>query len=72
MRNSQLPDKQQLTQREMGGVSKNRKKTITSNPQLSPSTYFLRVHVHSLLNLQIIRTDIPTSAHSIPLPHNAT
>ena len=28
MRNSQLPDKQQLTQREMGGVSKNRKKTI--------------------------------------------
>lgn len=29
MKNSQLPDKQQLTQREMGGgVSKNRKKTI--------------------------------------------
>lgn len=28
MINSQLPDKQQLTQREMGGVSKNRKKTI--------------------------------------------
>ena len=44
----------------------------TSNPQLSPSTSFLRVHVHLLLNLQIIRTEIPTSAHSIPLPHNAT
>lgn len=28
MRNSQLLDKQQLTQREMGGVSKNRKKMI--------------------------------------------
>ena len=26
MKNSQLPDKQQLTQRKMGGVSKNRKK----------------------------------------------
>ena len=44
----------------------------TSNPQLSPSTSFLRVHVHLLLNLQIIRTEIPTSANNIPLPHNAT
>ena len=43
-----------------------------SNPQLSPSTSFLRVHVHLLLNLQIIRTEIPTSANNIPLPHNAT
>ena len=45
---------------------------ISSNPQLSPSTSFLRVHVHLLLNLQIIRTEIPTSANNIPLPHNAT
>ena len=45
---------------------------FTSNPQLSPSTSFLRVHVHLLLNLQIIRTEIPTSANNIPLPHNAT
>ena len=44
----------------------------SSNPQLSPSTSFLRVHVHLLLNLQIIRTEIPTSANNIPLPHNAT
>ena len=43
-----------------------------SNPQLSPSTSFLRVHVHSLLNLQIIRIEISNSAHNIPLPHNAT
>ena len=28
MKNSQLPDKQQLTQRNGGGESKNRKKTI--------------------------------------------
>lgn len=48
------------------------KKLISSNPQLSPSTSFLRVHVHLLLNLQIIRTEIPTSANNIPLPHNAT
>ena len=46
--------------------------SVPSNPQLSPSTSFLRVHVHLLLNLQIIRTEIPTSAHNIPLPHNAT
>ena len=45
---------------------------LSSNPQLSPSTSFLRVHVHLLLNLQIIRTEIPTSANNIPLPHNAT
>ena len=45
---------------------------LPSNPQLSPSTSFLRVHVHLLLNLQIIRTEIPTSANNIPLPHNAT
>ena len=45
---------------------------LASNPQLSPSTSFLRVHVHLLLNLQIIRTEIPTSANNIPLPHNAT
>ena len=48
------------------------KESSTSNPQLSPSTSFLRVHVHLLLNLQIIRTEIPTSANNIPLPHNAT
>ena len=47
-------------------------KLASSNPQLSPSTSFLRVHVHLLLNLQIIRTEIPTSANNIPLPHNAT
>lgn len=45
---------------------------ITSNPQLNFSTSFLRVHILSLLNLQIIRTEIPTSAYNIPLPHNAT
>ena len=46
--------------------------SVPSNPQLSPSSFFLRVHVHLLLNLQIIRTEIHTSAHNIPLPHNAT
>ena len=46
--------------------------TYSSNPQLNFSTSFLRVHILSLLNLQIIRTEIPTSAYNIPLPHNAT
>ena len=44
-------------------------KSVSAN---DPSTFFLHVHVHLLLNLQIIRTEIPTSAHNIPLPHNAT
>ena len=34
-------------------VSDMKKFIITSNPQLSPSTSFLRVHVLSLLNYQI-------------------
>ena len=46
--------------------------SLSSNPQLNFSTSFLRVHILSLLNLQIIRTEIPTSAYNIPLPHNAT
>ena len=46
--------------------------SVSSNPQLNFSTSFLRVHILSLLNLQIIRTEIPTSAYNIPLPHNAT
>ena len=39
----------------------------TSNPQLNFSTSFLRVHILSLLNLQIIRTEIPHFSLQHPL-----
>ncbi|EFL46733.1 hypothetical protein HMPREF9296_2583 [Prevotella disiens FB035-09AN] len=41
--------------------------SYTSNPQLNFSTSFLRVHILSLLNLQIIRTEIPHFSPQHPL-----